>query len=72
MELQEGQRVMAPDPDDERREVEVTFIDWGTSDETAYVEGSAVRAPRPVDTAKVRYDDGTVHVWPYDRIHPLV
>lgn len=71
MELRPGQRVMAPDPADERREVETTFVDWGTADETVYVEGSAVEPPKPVDSAKVRYEDGTVRTWSYDRLHPV-
>lgn len=70
-EFEEGQRVMAPDPADERRVVEATFLDWGTEEEEVYVEGSAVRPPTPVDSAKVRYDDGTIRVWAYDRLHPI-
>ncbi len=66
-----GSRVMAPDPADERREVEATFVEWGAGDEAVYVEGSAVQRAQPVDVARVRYDDGTLRDWPYDRLHPL-
>ncbi len=69
--LEEGQRVMAPDPADERREVEATFVEWGAGDEAVYVERSAVQPAQPVDVARVRYDDGSVRAWPYDRLHPL-
>jgi hypothetical protein len=69
--FEEGQRVMAPDPADERREVEATFVEWGARDEAVYVERSAVQPAQPVDVARVRYDDGSVHAWPYDRVHRI-
>jgi hypothetical protein len=69
--LQEGQRVLVPDPADERRVVTASFLAIGEPDEALEERASeVVGGTRRRDVGWVRYDDGSAHCWPLDRIQP--
>jgi hypothetical protein len=66
-----GQRVMAPSADDSG-EVEATLVEGGDPNEPVEVSGdTAGEGTIKRDVAWVRYDDGTMKAWPYQRIRPI-